>query len=137
MAFIGLGIGLIATPYLVAVQNAVPWGMRGIATGSTQFFRTIAGAIAVAAFGALLNSRLQRLLGPDVSANAALNPSLRASLEPDALARLTDSLDQALHAVYLGFIVLGVIGVIIAFRFPRGSPVLHAHPRRAAPDNRN
>jgi EmrB/QacA subfamily drug resistance transporter len=128
MAVIGLGMGLIATPYLVAVQNAVPWGMRGIATGSTQFFRTIAGAISVAAFGALLNSRLQDLLGPAVNANAALNPSLRAALEPQALASLTNGLDEALHAVYLGFVALAVVGVIIAFRFPRGSATTHAHP---------
>jgi hypothetical protein len=58
MVTLGVGNGFVSTPYLVAVQNAVPWHKRGIATSLGQFFRTIGGSIAVAGFGALLNARL-------------------------------------------------------------------------------
>jgi len=58
MFFLGVGLGFTSTPYLLAVQNAVPWSRRGVATSSVQFFRSIGGAIMVAALGAVLNAHL-------------------------------------------------------------------------------
>src|SRR5215467_3229197 len=45
MFLIGTGLGLMSTAFILAVQNAVPWNVRGVATASTQFFRTIGGTI--------------------------------------------------------------------------------------------
>ena len=60
MLITGLGLGFLSMPYMLGVQNAVPWSRRGVATSSVQFFRNIGGAIAVAALGALLNARAAR-----------------------------------------------------------------------------
>ena len=87
MAVIGLGNGFIATPFLVAVQNAVPWNRRGVVTSSNQFFRTIGGAISVAALGAVLNAHLGDVLGAGANANALLDPALRAGANSATLAR--------------------------------------------------
>src|SRR5229473_7194630 len=38
MLVIGTGLGLMSTAFIISVQNAVPWNVRGVATASTQFF---------------------------------------------------------------------------------------------------
>src|SRR5947209_9320965 len=45
MAMIGSGLGFSSTAFILSVQNAVPWKLRGVATASTQFTRTIGGTI--------------------------------------------------------------------------------------------
>ena len=139
MFVIGLGLGFTAMPYFLGPQNAVPWGMRGVVTSSVQFFRSIGGAVGVAALGALLNARLAASLagGPGAAAgrldaNAALEPGLRAALPPADLARLTAALLDGLHAVYLVIAAIAAASLGVALLFPGGSPQSMVH-RDAAP----
>ncbi len=127
MLVVGVGLGLMATPYLVAVQNAVPWERRGVATSSVQFFRTIGGAIAVAALGAVLNTRLEAELGSSVDPNVALNPSLRETVPAETLASLQEGLAHGLHSVYVIGAILAALGFVVAFFFPRGSAESQAY----------
>jgi MFS family permease len=128
MFIIGGGMGLISTPYLVAVQAAVPYTRRGAITSAQQFFRTIGGAIAVAAFGALLNATLRSRLGTELAASRALDPALRATLGPDELAAIGGALGAGLHLIFLAAAVVAAAGVGIALLFPAGSARQHAHP---------
>src|SRR5205809_475231 len=48
MFIIGTGLGFMSTSFVIAVQNAVPWNLRGVATASTQFVRTMGGTVGVA-----------------------------------------------------------------------------------------
>ncbi|NIP78332.1 MAG: hypothetical protein GWM90_03680 [Gemmatimonadetes bacterium] len=98
-----------------------------MATSSVQFFRTIGGAIAVAALGAVLNERLASRAGPDVDPNVALSPELRDSVPADALASLRESLAAGLHSVYVIMAVIATLGFLIALLFPRGTARSHAH----------
>lgn len=127
MLVTGTGLGFMATPYLVAVQNAVPWRRRGVATSSQQFFRTIGGALSVAALGALLNARLGATLGRAADPNAALDPALRAALSPSALGALVSALAHALDGVYTAFAAIALAGFVIALLFPGGSAEALAH----------
>ena len=133
MVFVGIGSGFVATPYLVAVQNAVPWNRRGVATSAGQFFRTIGGAVAVAALGALLNSRLEERIGPGINANASLDPALRSTLAPEVVTDLTAGLAAGLHAVFVACAVIALAGLAITLLFPRGSATDHAHQDVTAP----
>lgn len=130
MLIIGLGLGFVSMPYMLGVQNAVPWRRRGVATSSVQFFRNIGGAVAVAALGALLNARFQAMAGTGADANAALEPALRARLAPEALERLTGALLHGLQAVFIAFAVLAVAGLAVALLFPRGSAQSQVHQER-------
>lgn len=134
MAVIGLGNGFIATPFLVAVQNAVPWNRRGVVTSSNQFFRTIGGAISVAALGAVLNAHLGDVLGAGANANALLDPALRAQANSATLARTVDALAGGLHTIFLLCLAAGIVAVLIALLFPGGHAAEHAHqePTQAA-----
>ncbi|WP_234346407.1 MFS transporter [Cellulomonas timonensis] len=64
--FIGLGLGLVAAPSLIAAQASVGWGERGVVTGANMFARSMGSAVGVAALGALVNARMG---GADASAD--------------------------------------------------------------------
>lgn len=53
MLGIGLGIGLIVVPSLVAAQSSVPWHERGTVSGHTLFSRLVGSAIGVWLLGAV------------------------------------------------------------------------------------
>jgi EmrB/QacA subfamily drug resistance transporter len=133
MFFLGMGLGFTSTPYLLAVQNAVPWNRRGVATSSVQFFRSIGGAVTVAALGAVLNAHLVGQLGHDVDPNVALNPELRAAVPQEALQPLVTALDGGLGNIYLVMAAMAVGGLVVAFFFPGGSAESHAYRRGSAP----
>jgi len=50
----GIGFGVLTPTYEVLVQNAAPKEQMGVATGFTQFARTIGGTIGLALFGTIL-----------------------------------------------------------------------------------
>lgn len=125
MFVVGVGLGCMSMPYLLGPQNAVPRDRRGVATSSVQFFRSIGGAVAVAALGALFNAR--RAGGGDLDPNAAFDPSLRATLAPDQLHALESSLRRGLEGVFLALLLVAAAGVAVAFLFPPGGAQAHAH----------
>ncbi|WP_121371524.1 MFS transporter [Frondihabitans australicus] len=75
---IGLGMGLVATPSLIAAQSSVEWNERGVVTGTNLFSRSIGSALGVAVFGAVANAIYARTAHGDqvpsviVSASAAV-----------------------------------------------------------------
>jgi MFS family permease len=53
---VGLGMGLVATPTLIAAQSSVEWNERGVVTGTNMFARSMGSALGVAVFGAVANA---------------------------------------------------------------------------------
>ncbi len=90
LAVCGLGFGPTSLSFILAVQHAVNWGQRGVATGAVTFLRTIGGAIGVGLLGATLGWELTRRLavsgasGIDVA--AALRPETHKLLSATQLA---------------------------------------------------
>jgi EmrB/QacA subfamily drug resistance transporter len=121
MLITGFGLGSVSMPCLLGVQNAVPWQRRGVATSSVQFFRSIGGAVAVAALGALLNARLQAVAGSGVDANAILEPALRARLDLATLHKLSSALLHGLQGTFVAIAALSAAFLVTALLFPRGS----------------
>ncbi|HKU35372.1 MAG TPA: MFS transporter, partial [Paenarthrobacter sp.] len=62
---LGLGLGLVATPTLIAAQSSVEWNERGVVTGTNLFARSIGSSIGVAVFGAVANAIYANSGGPD------------------------------------------------------------------------
>src|SRR5699024_10328746 len=60
---IGAGMGLTASPTLIAAQSSVAWAQRGAVTGTNVFSRSLGSAVGVAAFGAVVNAVAST--GPD------------------------------------------------------------------------
>jgi len=111
MIVVGLGLGLGLQTFVLIVQNAVPRSMMGVATASTQFFRTIGATIGVTVMGALLTTRLHDELAGRLSpaelarlggtaSPGALVAGGAAGLPADVAAALRDALGAAIHPVF-------------------------------------
>ena len=61
----GLGMGLVASPSLIAAQASVEWNERGVVTGTSMFARSIGSAVGVAVFGAVANAVFGTSGGPN------------------------------------------------------------------------
>jgi len=142
MAIIGTGLGLMSTAFTIAVQNAVPWNLRGVATASTQFFRTIGGTIGVAVMGTILNAQMALRFTPlfarypDVVArlpkgiapsNVLLTPAVRETLPAGLLSQLQAALAQSLFWVFALMFVLALLGLATMFRLPGGRAEQYAY----------
>ncbi|WP_070120258.1 MDR family MFS transporter [Bacillus marinisedimentorum] len=125
--FIGVGMGMSTTSFIVSIQSTVSWRMRGIATASNMFMRTLGSTIGAALLGGILNSRLQSHIQQsgvdyDVSldtANILLNEEQRASLPGQVRAVLQEGLTGALHNVYLWVAAFAVISLILIAFMPK------------------
>jgi multidrug resistance protein len=123
-AGLGVGMGLANTALLIAVQASVAWRERGIATASTMFFRTIGGALAVGALGAVLAAALPSTLAPDV-VHHLLGPDAHApghALSPETLARVASGIQGGLARVFQAVAVMGVAAMSASLLFPRTTP---------------
>jgi MFS family permease len=58
MALVGIGLGATLQNLVLSVQNTVPGSQLGVATATVSFFRSLGGAIGVAALGAILALRV-------------------------------------------------------------------------------
>jgi EmrB/QacA subfamily drug resistance transporter len=59
LTLVGFGIGIGMTVFTLTVQNAVDQKLLGVATASSQLFRSVGGTVGVAIMGTLLNSRMK------------------------------------------------------------------------------
>ena len=105
---IGLGMGLTASPTLIAGQAAAEWAVRGVVTGTNMFARSMGSAVGIAVFGAVANASLARSGGGSVSTTAAGIPA--------------SALDPALHAVFVGTAAVAVVLTVAVLLMPKTPP---------------
>jgi EmrB/QacA subfamily drug resistance transporter len=65
---VGLGLGLVAAPSLIAAQSSVGMRRRGVVSGTNMLARSVGSAVGVAVFGAIANTLIARSGGSDVPA---------------------------------------------------------------------
>lgn len=59
LVLVGLGLGVGMTVFTLTVQNAVEQSYLGVATATSQLFRSIGGTVGVAIMGTVLNQRME------------------------------------------------------------------------------
>jgi EmrB/QacA subfamily drug resistance transporter len=81
MLVLGLGLGMVMQVLVLAVQNAVPYDMLGVATSGSTLFRSIGGSLGTAVLGAIFSARLAAELAGAGSGSSVsgLDPSRRRS----------------------------------------------------------
>lgn len=126
---LGLGMGLITSPTLVAAQSVVGWDQRGVVTGTNVFARSAGSAVGVAVFGAIANTRLAlRFDHPPTgvsgsipsnadAASAAVRPGSTASEGAKAFVR--SALTDATHHVFLGAFLAAAVMAALILLIPR------------------
>jgi EmrB/QacA subfamily drug resistance transporter len=65
---VGLGLGLVAAPSLIAAQASVEMRRRGVVSGTNMLARSIGSAVGVAVFGAVANALIATNGGEEVPA---------------------------------------------------------------------
>ena len=96
----GVGLGATMPLYLIAIQNAVPHSVLGIATSTNTFFRTVGGALGLAIVGSVMNNAFLARFTEDLPASVssvipaeqlnALADNPQALISPDALTQLQE-----------------------------------------------
>lgn len=102
---VGLGMGMVASPTLVAAQSTVDWQSRGVVTGTNMFARSMGSAVGIAVFGAIANASLSTRVGGHASGTASDVPA--AALAP------------ALHHVFLAAAVVALVMLAAIALMPR------------------
>jgi len=104
---LGLGLGYVSSPSIVALQSAVDWSKRGVATGVNMFSRSVGSAVGVAVFGAIANSAVASRMGAAKAGSVDLE---------ELPARI---LDPAVHAVFVTVALCSLALVVAGLVMPR------------------
>jgi EmrB/QacA subfamily drug resistance transporter len=96
---IGVGMGLTASPTLIAAQSSVGWRERGVVTANNLFLRSVGSALGIAGFGALANAVVGRAGGVDPAA-----------------------LTSAVQHIFVAVVVIAVLMLVTALALPRQAP---------------
>ncbi|MGB4761914.1 MAG: MDR family MFS transporter [Candidatus Saccharimonas sp.] len=91
MVFLGAGLGVVMPVMNLAVQNEFQQRDIGVATSSSQLFRSLGSTVGVAVFGAMLTAGLASGLGSNLVQTDAYIQSLASSPAASKLGDLTDS----------------------------------------------
>ena len=119
MVLLGMGMGLVMQVLILAVQNTVEWTDLGVATSAATFFRSMGGAVGVAVFGAVLNSRvishLSRSLGTDVPLGGGRigSPAQIKALPEPVQRAVEQAFAHGLRAVFLWSIPLALSALVL------------------------
>ncbi|MEF7561501.1 MDR family MFS transporter [Bacillus infantis] len=85
LILVGFGIGIGMTVFTLTVQNAVEQKFLGVATATSQLFRSVGGTVGVAIMGTLLNNRMEDKMTTmsqnQNTNNMAASPELAGKLE--------------------------------------------------------
>lgn len=139
----GIGLGSTMPLYMIAVQNAVPREILGVATSTSTFFRSIGGSVGLSVFGSIMNNRfateflarlpdsIKSLFTPDQLESLVHNPEALVSPESQAqlqailiqsgsqgsiyLEQLLQTLRQSLSSSLSYVFFIGLFIVVIAF----------------------
>jgi EmrB/QacA subfamily drug resistance transporter len=101
---IGVGLGFIASPVLVAAQSSVDWATRGVVTGTNMFARSVGSAVGIAVFGAIANAAVARRVG---------------GAHPDLEHLPARILEPSIHEVYVGAGVAAIVMIGAIALLPR------------------
>lgn len=128
---LGAGFGLLSTPLLVGVQDAVTWQERGVVTGANIFSRYLGQSLGAALFGAIFNgaigqslaaapAALQGVLPHDI--DAVIGALHGRSLPAAADEYLRLAIYSATHHVYAGLAVVALLTLVVVVLTPRRFP---------------
>ncbi|PIC82013.1 MFS transporter [Sporosarcina sp. P1] len=131
--FIGVGMGLTNTSFIVTIQGAVPRQQRGSATATNMFMKNFGNTIGASVFGAILNATLiayfakEKLPYTIDDVNTLLTKDGRSMITSQELVSLQSGLDISLHWVYIAITLFAVISLLLILRIPRGKVQDHVN----------
>ncbi|MGW8486257.1 MFS transporter [Streptomyces sp. NPDC055886] len=137
-AVLGLGIGLVMSVLVLAVQNSVRPSDLGTATSANNYFRQIGGSVGAAIFGTLFAGRLSDALGVRLPTGAELpdpesiTPQIVHAMEPALRDAYIQAYVDAMPRIFLYLVPVLALGLILAFFLKEKPLVSHHSPEAAA-----
>lgn len=138
-AVLGIGIGLVMSILVLAVQNSVRPSDLGTATSAHNYFRQIGGSVGAAIFGTLFAGRLADALavrlpsGADLPDPESITPQLVHTMEPALRDAYIQAYADAMPRIFLYLVPVLLLGLFLAFFLKEKSLVSH-HTPQTAPD---
>jgi EmrB/QacA subfamily drug resistance transporter len=155
-AVTGIGMGIALPLFVIAVQNAVPYPIMGVATSSVQFFQSIGQAVGLAVFGSVMTSHftanvvssmpdeIVKVLPPGTMSNLTstfeallIDPNALARLQqmfsgagPEMMAQFLQVMKGALASAITDVFAIGAVIVVLAFAvtlFLKEVPLRRSH----------
>ncbi len=133
--FVGVGMGLTSTSFIVTIQGSVPRESRGSATAANMFMRSFGNTVGAALFGAILNSMLMaHFRNADLNfnlddVNLLLTNETRQTVSVSKVDLLQSALDGSLQWVYITVAIFAVISLLLILKIPRGKGYLNDNDR--------
>ncbi|WP_245629104.1 MDR family MFS transporter [Alicyclobacillus shizuokensis] len=129
MVVIGWGMGYAMTPTTVLIQSAVGWQMRGAATASNTFVRSLGQTVGVAAFGTWFNNSLGAYAHAhgfkwSGGASAALSSAQAAGLSRAAVQAFHQALAHSMHNIFSVVFVIALMNLAATLLLPSHKKVL-------------
>jgi EmrB/QacA subfamily drug resistance transporter len=118
--FFGVGMGFANTALIIAVQQSVEFGERGVATASSMFFRNVGGAVAVGALGVVLAHAVGPEVPPEVL-RRLLGPERGAGLDPTLVTATSDALARGMTPIFIAAAAIGTLVALAGWAFPKVS----------------
>ncbi len=118
----GIGLGLTSLPLLLSTQTAAPWDMRGLATSSILFMRSIGQSLGTAVFGGILNLGIARRLPRiDDPVQVLMDPARRSGFSAADAADIANGVGASLHEVFIVIVIAAVLLLCSTWRLPHGT----------------
>ncbi|HKD98159.1 MAG TPA: MDR family MFS transporter, partial [Micromonosporaceae bacterium] len=121
MLVVGIGLGSAMQPLVLAIQNDLPMADMGAGTAASTFFRSLGGAVGVAALGAVLTNKLSVLGGGATGGGSGVSvndPASIKALPPAAQDFIHHVFVDALHPIFLIAGVVAALAVLLSLILP-------------------
>ncbi len=122
MVLVGLGMGCATTPITVLIQSAVSWNLRGAATASSTFVRSLGQTVGIAILGTMFNQSLANYAKDHFQGKGEwqgrgdmsqmLQPDIMHHLPAQAVQMIHELLEHGLHTVFVAVLVGAILSVI-------------------------
>lgn len=136
MIVLGLGMGYIVTPTTVLIQSAVGWQMRGAATASNTFLRSLGQTIGITILGGMFNSSVTKYATSHIPAGSdteKVNNFLQSSggpaggtanISPALREFFNQTMAYAIHQIFIVIFIIAAATLIVTFFLPSHQKVL-------------
>lgn len=131
MIVIGFGMGCSSTPLTVLIQSAVGWHLRGAATASNTFSRSLGQTVGIAVFGTVFNGALNRYVQSHVQGSwqsedisTALTAGANANIPAGVLEQLQTGMAQSLHSIFSLVFVIAIVTLLISAVLPSHNQIM-------------
>jgi len=115
----GFGMGLSSLTCIVLIQDSVEWSMRGSATASFMFARSLGSTLGATVLGAILNIGIARFATGETAGRVHEildRPAGLADAAHDLLVQ--DVLARAVHLTYWGVLALAILAFAACWLIP-------------------